>query len=137
MSAKPFALSKEERLCSRKIIETIFETGKVVKLHPFKLLWICNSTDSVSPARVAFAVSKRNFKQAVKRNLIKRRIREAYRKNKALLYEPLLEKKISCSLIIIYFHNEILNYAEIETLLVKAIQKIISAIETGDKLGSD
>lgn len=137
MSAKPFALTKEERLCSRKLIETIFEEGKVVTLHPFKLLWICKAAESGPPAQVAFAVSKRNFKQAVKRNLVKRRVREVYRKHKTLLYEPLLEKKISCSLIIIYYHNEILNYREIETLLVKAIQKLLPAIEKGDKRTSD
>lgn len=137
MSAKPFALKKEERLCSRKIIETIFEEGKLVALHPFKILWICNPSESNPTVQVAFAVSKRNFKQAVKRNLVKRRVREAYRKNKALLYEPLREKKISCSLIFIYFHNEILNYREIETLLVKAIQKLLPAIEKGDKRITD
>lgn len=64
-------------------------------------------------------------------------MREAYRKNKALLYEPLLDKKISCALIIIYFHNEILNYGEIETLLVKAIQKLLPAIEKRDERDSD
>ena len=44
------------------------------------------------PAQVAFSVSKRGFRLAVTRNLIKRRMREAYRKNKYLLYEYLAQK---------------------------------------------
>lgn len=64
-------------------------------------------------------------------------MREAYRKNKTLLYGPLNENKMACSLIIIYVYNEILKYHEIETLLVKSFQKLIPLIEKRDERNTD
>ena len=53
------------------------------------------------PAQIAFSVSKRGFRLAVTRNLIKRRMREAYRKNKYLLYEFLASENKQIVLIVI------------------------------------
>ena len=53
-----------------------------------------------SPAQVAFSVSKRGFRLAVTRNLIKRRMREAYRKNKYILYEYLASENIRLFLLL-------------------------------------
>ena len=38
-----------------------------------------------APSRIVVSVPKRSFKRAVKRNLLKRRIREAYRRQKDIL----------------------------------------------------
>ena len=60
------------------------------------------------------SVPKRSFKRAVKRNLLKRRIRESYRRQKGLLAQP-------WDLFIVYTSREVLPYeaifADMTTLL--------------------
>ncbi len=58
-------------------------------------------------------------------------MREAYRKNKGIIYPVLEQKKLNCSLIILYFHTEILNYPIIETNLVKVLRQLVLALEKG------
>jgi ribonuclease P protein component len=77
---------KSERLCSKKAIEALFETGKSFHCPPFLIIWSYAQTDIPFPAQIAISVPKKLFKLAVTRNLIKRRVRESYRKNKESLY---------------------------------------------------
>ena len=78
-------LSKDERLCSRKALEELFGGGhQSVSAFPIRAVFMPNGLGMV---RVMVSVSKRYFKRAVKRNLIKRQLREAYRLQKELL-EP-------------------------------------------------
>ena len=86
MENKPFhpcRLQKRERLCSRKSMETLFAPGHQ-SLSAFPLRAVFLPTEE-SGVRIMVSVSKRNFKRAVRRNRIKRQIREAYRLNKDLL----------------------------------------------------
>ena len=80
---------KEERLSSRKEIQDLYETGKSFNSKCFRVFWKSSKQSEIFPAQVLISVSKKNFKRAVDRNRIKRLIREAYRKNKHLLYESL------------------------------------------------
>ena len=78
--------SKEERLCSRKALEELFGGGhQSVSAFPIRAVFMPNGQTGV---RVMVSVSKRYFKRAVKRNRIKRQLREAYRLQKELL-QPL------------------------------------------------
>jgi ribonuclease P protein component len=110
-----FSFHKEERLCKRKQIQELFEKGSSFYLFPFKVVTLPQSMDD-SPHQVLFSVSTRNFKRAVDRNLIKRRMREAYRKNKHKLASS---RKLM--LAFIYTAKEILPYAEIERKLILAL----------------
>ena len=79
-------LPKEERLCSRKVLEELFDGGhQSVSAFPIRAVYMPNE---VGVVRVMVSVSKRYFKRAVKRNRIKRQLREAYRLQKELL-QPL------------------------------------------------
>jgi len=117
---------KQERLCSIKTIDTLFGEGNVFYTSLFKVVWKINTEALPFPAQAAFSVSKKGFRHAVVRNLIKRRMREAYRKNKHLLYEHLSENNISVSLFIILRINSIPDYITVEKSVKDVIGKLMA-----------
>jgi len=80
----PFSFPKSERLYKKKAIQELFDKGSSFYVYPFRV-YFQKCSDPESEHQVMFSVSKRNFKRATDRNLIKRRIREAYRLNKAAI----------------------------------------------------
>ena len=81
------------------------------------------------PAQLGISVPKRSFAKAVDRNTLKRRIREAYRKNKHLLYEVLQKKNLRIDLMMIYTAKEPLPYQEIEKKMIVSLQKLMQQVE--------
>jgi ribonuclease P protein component len=120
---------KSERLCSKKVIESLFDNGKTFFCSPFLIVWSYNSPEALSPAQVAFSVPKKEFKLAVTRNLIKRRMREAYRKNKIILYDYLntSDKKIVFTMI--YRGKSISDFTTIENAVKQMIKMFIRTLE--------
>lgn len=116
-----YTFSRKERLKSVKEITKLFDSGKSFLVYPIKVVWVETDNDLPFPVQAAFSVSKRNFKHATDRNKLKRRMKEAYRLNKFLLYEKLSTQKISC--IFIYIAREELTSALIgksmKTVLLK------------------
>ena len=81
-------LGKEERLCSRKVLEELFGGGhQSVSAFPIRAVFMRSGQQGI---RIMVSVSKRYFKRAVIRNHIKRQLREAYRLQKEVLL-PLKE----------------------------------------------
>ena len=74
---------KQERLCSRKAIETLF-TGGNRAFSAFPLRVVYRVMEGAS-TQVLFSVSKRHFKHAVDRNRTKRQLRESWRRNRDIL----------------------------------------------------
>lgn len=123
-----FSFKKEERLTSKILINKLFTQGKTINCYPLKLVYIFTNIESHYPAQVLISVPKKNFKKAVERNLMRRRIREAYRLNKTNLYRHLLAKKKSFALAFVYTAKEIKDYNGIEGSVHKALCELIRDI---------
>ena len=121
-------LTKAERLCSKTELDRLFANGTSVFEFPFKFIFLPFNDESGYSVQVVFSVPKRTFKRAVKRNLLKRRMREAYRLNKQLLYEPLKANQQRISLMIIYVDKEVKNYATIEKGMIKGMKKVLKKL---------
>ena len=85
-ASRPLTLRKEERMTSRKLMEKLFNGGgsRAMTSFPVRMVYMIVERESEHDpqAQVMVSVSKRHFKRAVKRNRVKRQLREAYRKNK-------------------------------------------------------
>ena len=114
-----FTFKKEERLSKEKTIQELFDKGSSFYLYPFKVYFLQNLDPDSKVHKVLISVSKKNFKRAVDRNLIKRRIREAYRLNKNLL-----SGKNKLLIAYIYSAKEVLPSAQIRERLVKTFKRL-------------
>lgn len=123
--------SKDERLCSKTLIDEVFEKGKKIKSFPFIVTYLrfdSNESDWISPAKIVISVPKRRVKLAANRNKLKRRIKEAYRLNKTPFYSILDNENTNLALFLIYIGKENETYSFIE----KKIKLLLTEIQ--DKL---
>ena len=102
-----FTFKKEERLCSKKRINELFAINNSFFLYTYKFVWSTANSNKNYPMQIAISVSKKRYKKAVDRNLIKRRIREVYRLNKHISYKSLNERNTQISAMLIYVGKEI------------------------------
>lgn len=105
---KKYSLNKEERLKSRKFIETLFSKDAFsITDFPLKLLWREVSFPVNQSIQTAFSVSQKNFRRAVDRNRIKRLMKESFRLNKFIVYDVLKGKKKQFILMWLYTGKEL------------------------------
>jgi ribonuclease P protein component len=116
------SFKKHERLCKKKEFDALFSSSKVLSSQNIKVVFAFLNTPDKPVVKVAFSVSSKHFKKAVKRNYLKRIMREHYRKNKYLLYSVLKEKSIY--LLFIYNSKDIIGYWEMEPQILLLLQKI-------------
>jgi len=112
---------KKERLSKEIWIKKLFEEGSSFNFYPFKVLYLPHPDTGSTTNQVLFSVSKRQFKRAVDRNAIKRRLREAYRLNKSALSQS--EKWL---IAYIYIAKTMLPSETFQQKVLGTIQKISS-----------
>ena len=132
-------LSKEERLSRKKIIEVLYDKGASIKTPAIILVYHFTELPCEYPAQVMFAASKRIFKRAHDRNRVKRLLREAYRKQKHIVYTSLHERKTQAALLFIFTGRQLPNYAyahgKISELLKRFNEELKKPASTNDVAG--
>jgi len=120
--------TKEERLCAKRRIDTLFKSGSSFVLYPFRIVFVFeknNETENSPPCQSIISVSKRRFKRAVDRNAIKRMMREGYRLQKSNDLIPfLLKHNVTLYLAIQYVGKQILAYDVFHTAMNKMLKKL-------------
>ena len=120
---KRYTLPKTERLNSYMLMEKLFAGGsKSFPAFPLRIVYMPVEGDQLPTISLLISVPKKRFKRAVKRNLVKRQIREAYRMHKDILTEKLEEKGMKLVVAMIWLDNEIHTGKEVETKVMKLLQ---------------
>lgn len=120
-----FSLSRGERLRGKSRIDRLFAGGKSVLVYPFRCVFMANGqTDNVA---VMFSVPKKRFKRAVKRNLLRRRMKEAYRLNKLKLAAA--ARGYGVDMALMYVGNELLEFGFMQSRLSVLLDKVASKLD--------
>lgn len=125
-----FAFPKEEHLCGEIRINKLFTEGKAFIVYPIRIVYRIDEKNDDVPLKVLVSVPKKRFKRAVKRNRIKRLMREAYRLNKIPLINIVEAKHLNLHIALNYVSNEEVDYKLIELKVIDALKKIADKIET-------
>jgi ribonuclease P protein component len=123
-----FSYNKFEKLKSRKQIELLFAQGKSISSFPVKVFYLPVEHTPEHPVQVGVGVSARNFKKAVDRNTIKRRMREAYRLHKLPLHEHLKTEQKSVAVFILWIDKQLPTTAALNDLMPTVVEKLIKQL---------
>lgn len=125
MEKKRFGFPKREHLKSKSAIDNLYANGSSVTAFPLRAVFLSSSAEPGTPtAVILISVAKRRFRQAVDRNLMKRRIREAYRLNKQPFIDELQKRSKQIAVAILYIDN---RHSSTQ-FLQRKMQKLLSAI---------
>ncbi len=116
-------LQAHERLKSRKIIQQLFKEGKAFSVFPLRVVYLEVSEEEPS-LQAGFTVGTKHFKRAVKRNRIKRLLRETYRLNKHSLKISLEEKNRHFAVFFMFTGKELPEYLLVLEKMKLALEKL-------------
>jgi len=126
--------SKEEKLCSTKSIDRLFSKGESFIAYPLRIVYFIEDEPDKSRqmASILISVSKKKFKRAVKRNRVKRLIREAYRLNKSPYLQLLQRNSKRIDIAFLYLKDELPTYTGIEKAMMKTITVLSEKLKEGE-----
>lgn len=130
MTEKAATLCKAERQNKRTIIGRLFESGsKSFPAFPIRVVFMPIEKNEEAPVSILVSVPKKHFRRAVKRNYVKRQIREAYRKNKHILLSAIENQPCGMVLAFIWLDKELRSTAEVEMKVKALLIRIAERIE--------
>ena len=122
--------SKRERIVSRKLIERLFSKGSShsTSVFPVRIVYIEKKREEgEEPVQILVSVSKRHFKRAVKRNRVKRQIREAYRHHKQILADK-VPQDIALAIAFIWLADKLHNSQQVERSVKRLLEKVAESV---------
>jgi ribonuclease P protein component len=122
--------SKIEKLKSKILIEKLFDEGKSVKIFPLRLIFLETEFNEPIKIKCGVSVGKRNFKNAVDRNRVKRLIREAYRLNKSAYFNNITTQY---AFMILYIGNEKPTFEQTDKSMRKLLEKFVEGVSEEKK----
>ena len=125
-AAERFTLSKEDRICSKKLINELFTgNGRSMTAFPLRVVFMKRTIIDDQPrAAMLVSVPKRYFKHAVDRNRVKRQVREAFRRNKSIITQNLTDDHEAVAMAFVWLTNEKLPSSEVENRMVRLLTRI-------------
>lgn len=127
-------LMKQERICGQKVQERLFSTeSRSMAVFPIRAVYLEDQQEEGMPSvRIMVSVPKKCFKRAVKRNRVKRQIREAYRRNKQLLTDNIDKEPgqdLSMLVAFIWMDNKLHPTAEVEKRMRKLLCRLAESTQ--------
>ncbi len=119
-SPQGHTLPKEERLCGKTTVAALISNGKWGATAHLRYCWAAGRDSGCN--RLMVSVPKKFFKRAVRRNLLKRLLREAYRLQKELLTAT------GVDLMLAYSHQAIADFATLRAEVAGILQRISSSL---------
>ncbi|HLT50461.1 MAG TPA: ribonuclease P protein component [Arenibacter sp.] len=129
MEPHRFTLPKKEKLKGKKLIERLFAEGKTTTHYPLRLIYLKTKLEDGAKIKVGVTASKRNFKSAVKRNRIKRLMREGYRLNKSPIFNNI---EGDYAFIFLYLGKDMPDQRKISETMIHLIQKFCRETAKGN-----
>ena len=121
-----FTYPKNQKLKSKKTIDSLFSAGKSVSKFPLRLVYVESSfgldQSKNEKLKIGVSVSKKNFKKAVDRNHFKRLLRESYRLNKHLLLDNIQN---NYAIMFFYQTKDRLSFEEINAKTAQLFEKFL------------
>ena len=111
-------------MTSRKAIDHLFADGVFIRQKGLSAVWQPAVFADGVVIKAAFSVPKRKFKRAVDRNLLKRRMREAWRFHKADFLPFLEENDKKLAILVKYNSRKIHTFNEIEKDMIRVFKKL-------------
>ena len=121
-----YTFTKEERLCSKRLINGLFRNGSSFVVYPYRVVFLYSTAPEqvTFPVKAIISVSKKRFRHAVQRNAIKRVVREVYRLQKSDLYHFLQEHSLHVLVAFQYVGKEKEPYVMLYQRMEKVIAKL-------------
>lgn len=129
-AAERFTLSKEERICSKKLINKLFTgNGRSMTAFPLRVVFKKRTiVDGQPRAAMLVSVPKRYFKHAVDRNRVKRQVREAFRRNKSIITQNLTDDHEAVAMAFVWLTDEKFPSSEVENRMVRLLTRISESL---------